>query len=107
MRGAHRIAARARRRRSPAARTLVGAANIVANALTPALVQALSPDDRRGRIMGVCATAVFGPRGLSGLLFGPLATTLGAHAAVGALAGLIVAAVVLLIAAPPTLRTLD
>jgi MFS family permease len=75
--------------------------------LTQTLVQALSPDDLRGRIMGVYATAVFGPRVLSGLLLGALATALGAHAAVGILAGLIVVAVVLLITALPSLRTLD
>jgi len=86
---------------------LVGAASIIANALTQTLVQALSPDDLRGRIMGVYAAAVFGPRAVSGLLLGALATALGAHAAVGALAGLIVAVVLALVAALPTLRTLD
>lgn len=86
---------------------LVGATSIVANALTQTLVQALSPDDMRGRIMGVYATAVFGPRVLSGLLLGGLATVLSAHAAVGVLAGIIVAAVLALLASLPMLRTLD
>jgi hypothetical protein len=70
-------------------------------------VQALSPDDMRGRIMGVYATAVFGPRVLSGLLLGGLATALGAHAGVGVLAGVIGVAVLALIAALPILRRLD
>jgi MFS family permease len=86
---------------------LVGASSIVANALTQTLVQALSPNDLRGRIMGVYAAAVFGPRVISGLLLGGLATAVGAHPAVGILAGVIVVAVGALIAALPGLRTLD
>jgi MFS family permease len=86
---------------------LVGAATIAANALGQTLVQELSPEDKRGRVMGVYATGVHGSRTLSGLLLGGLAALLGAHLAVGILAAATVLAVGALLTALPSLRDLD
>jgi len=87
---------------------LVGASSIVANALGQTLVQALAPDDKRGRVMGVYATVVHGPRVVSGLLLGGLAYALGsAHLALGLLAAVVVVVVALLTAALPPVRALD
>jgi hypothetical protein len=51
--------------------------------------------------------AVFGPRVISGLALGALATALGAHPALGLMALVIVVAVGALIAAVPAVRELD
>jgi hypothetical protein len=71
------------------------------------LVQALSPGDMRGRVVGVYSMAVFGPRVISGLALGALATALGAHPALGLMALVIVVAVGALIATVPAVRELD
>jgi len=86
---------------------LVGAASIVSNAMSQTLVQALSPDDKRGRVMGVYALVVHGPRVISGLLLGGLASLIGAHVALGLLSLVVVVAVAALAAALPTVRALD
>jgi MFS family permease len=86
---------------------LVGAASIVSNAIAQTLVQALSPDDKRGRVLGVYAMVVHGPRVVSGLLLGGLASILGAHVALGLLAAVVVVAVAALTAALPAVRALD
>jgi MFS family permease len=86
---------------------LVGASSIVSSALSQTLVQALSPDDKRGRVMGVYALIVHGPRVISGLLLGGLASILGAHVALGLLAFIVVVAVAALAAALPAVRALD
>jgi MFS family permease len=86
---------------------LIGAWNIVSNAMSQALVQALAPDDKRGRVMGLYGMLVFGPRVLSGPLLGGLALALGAHAALGVLGAVVVLAVGALIAALPALRELE
>jgi len=86
---------------------LVGASSIVSNALSQTLVQALSPDDKRGRVMGVYALIVHGPRVISGLLLGGLASLLGAHLALGLLSFIVIVAVAALAAALPAVRALD
>jgi MFS family permease len=86
---------------------LVGATSIVSNALSQTLVQELSPDDKRGRVMGVYALVVHGPRVISGLLLGGLASVIGAHMALGLLSVLVVLAVAALAAALPAVRGLD
>jgi MFS-type transporter involved in bile tolerance (Atg22 family) len=86
---------------------LVGASSIVSSALSQTLVQALSPDDKRGRVMGVYALIVHGPRVISGLLLGALASLLGAHLALGLLSFVVVVAVAALAAALPAVRSLD
>jgi MFS family permease len=86
---------------------LVGVTSIVSNALSQTLVQKLAPDHMRGRVLGVYSTAFFGPRVLSGVLLGALASSLGAHAAIGLLAVVIVLAVGVLMVRVPSLRELD
>ena len=86
---------------------LVGVTSIVSNALSQTLVQKLAPDNLRGRVLGVYSTAFFGPRVLSGVLLGALASSLGAHAAIGLLAVVIALAVGVLIVRVPSLRELD
>jgi MFS family permease len=86
---------------------LVGASNVVSVAMSQTLVQSLSPDDMRGRVVGVYSMAVFGPRVISGLALGALATVLGAHAAIGWMALGIVVLVGGLVLTVPTVRELD
>lgn len=86
---------------------LVGASSIVSNAMSQTLVQALSPDDKRGRVMGVYGMVVHGPRVISGLLLGGLASLIGAHVALGLLSAVVIVAVAALAAAPPAVRKLD
>ncbi len=60
----------------------VGAANIVTNNLANALVQTLTPDALRGRVMSIYMLAFFGFMPIGALLAGQLATAFGVPAAV-------------------------
>jgi MFS family permease len=85
----------------------VGAANIVANNLANSLVQTLTPDHLRGRVMGVYMLTFFGFMPIGALLAGGAATAVGVPltVALGA-AGTLVCATVLALAIP-SLRRLE
>ena len=85
----------------------VGASNIVANNLANSLVQTLTPDALRGRVMGVYMLTFFGFMPIGALLAGTAATVVGVRltVALGA-AGTFVCAVVLALAIP-SLRRLE
>jgi MFS family permease len=85
----------------------VGASNIVANNLANSLVQTLTPDALRGRVMGVYMLTFFGFMPIGALLAGTAATMVGVRltVALGA-AGTFVCAVVLALAIP-SLRRLE
>lgn len=85
----------------------VGATNVAHRSLSQALVQAHSPDNLRGRIMGVYQTATQGSRMVSGLVVGALATLAGPSLALAAAAALLVVAVAAIAVSMPRLRTLD
>jgi len=85
----------------------VGAANIVVNNLANALVQTLTPDAVRGRVMGVYIFAFFGFMPLGALGAGALATALGAPVTILIGAGATLACAVAVAAAVPSLRRLD
>ena len=85
----------------------VGASNIVANNLANSLVQTLTPDALRGRVMGVYMLTFFGFMPIGALLAGTAATMVGVRltVALGA-AGTFVCAVALALAIP-SLRRLE
>ena len=85
----------------------VGASNIVANNLANSLVQTLTPDALRGRVMGVYMLTFFGFTPIGALLAGTAATLVGVPltVALGA-AGTFVCTVVLALAIP-SLRRLE
>jgi MFS family permease len=85
----------------------VGAANIVSNNLANSLVQTLTPDHLRGRVMGVYMLTFFGFMPIGALLAGGAATVVGVPTTVmlGAAATLVCAAV--LVVAVPPLRRLE
>ncbi len=85
----------------------MGAANIVANNLANSLVQSLTPDALRGRVMGVYMLTFFGFTPIGALLAGGAATAVGVPVtvALGA-AGTLVCAAVLMFAVP-SLRRLE
>jgi MFS family permease len=85
----------------------VGAANIVANNLANSLVQTLTPDHLRGRVMGVYMLTFFGFMPIGALLAGGVATAVGVPltVALGAAGTLVCAAVLAL--AIPSLRRLE
>jgi dipeptide/tripeptide permease len=74
----------------------MGAAGIVVNNLANSVVQALAPDELRGRVMGVYALSFFGFLPLGSLLAGSVAASLGAPTTVllGGLGTLLCAAAV-------------
>ena len=83
----------------------VGAANIVANNLANSLVQTLTPDALRGRVMGVYMLTFFGFMPIGALLAGTAATLVGVRltVALGA-AGTLVSTAVLALAVPSLRR---
>jgi MFS family permease len=85
----------------------VGAANIVTNNLANSLVQSLTPDPLRGRVMGVYMLTFFGFTPIGALLAGGAATAVGVPltVALGA-AGTLVCATVIVFAIP-SLRRLE
>jgi hypothetical protein len=85
----------------------VGAAMITVNNLCNSLVQALTPDAVRGRVMGLYTLVFFGLMPLGALLAGTAAEYLGEHAtiALGAVATLACSAAIAL--GVPRLRTLE
>ncbi|MGA2643043.1 MAG: MFS transporter [Spirochaetia bacterium] len=85
----------------------VGAANIVVNNLANSLVQSLTPDHLRGRVMGVYMLTFFGFAPVGALLAGGAATAVGVPLTVelGAAGTLACAAVLAL--AIPSLRRLE
>ncbi|HVO39599.1 MAG TPA: MFS transporter [Spirochaetia bacterium] len=85
----------------------VGAANITVNNLANALVQTLTPDAVRGRVMGVYMLAFFGFMPLGALGAGALATVLGAPVTILIGAGATLACAVAVAAAVPSIRRLD
>ena len=86
----------------------VGASSILTNAMSQTLVQTHSPDDMRGRVMGVYAMVVHGPRVISGVLMGALASALNnTHLALGLLAVAVLLAVGTLALRMPAVRELD
>jgi MFS family permease len=85
----------------------VGAAQVAFNSLSQTLVQANSPDDLRGRIMGAYFTATLGPRMISGLGIGTLAALVNPGVALLVGAGLAAVAVLGIAASEPHLRSLD
>jgi predicted MFS family arabinose efflux permease len=85
----------------------VGAANIAVNNLANALVQTLTPDAVRGRVMGVYMFAFLGFMPLGALGAGALATVLGAPRTVLIGAGATLACAVAVATVVPSLRRLD
>jgi len=85
----------------------VGAANIVGNNLANSLVQTLTPDHLRGRVMGVYMLTFFGFAPIGALLAGGAATAVGVPLTVvlGAGGTLVCATVIAL--AIPSLRRLE
>jgi MFS family permease len=85
----------------------VGAVNIAANNLANSLVQTLTPDHLRGRVMGVYMLMFFGFMPIGALLAGWAATAVGVPRTVvlGA-AGMLACAIVLALAVP-SLRRLE
>ncbi|MGA2763844.1 MAG: MFS transporter [Spirochaetia bacterium] len=85
----------------------VGAVNITVNNLANALVQTLTPDKVRGRVMGIYMLSFFGFMPIGALLAGQLATVAGVPITVviGASGTLLCAAAVALLV--PSVRRLD
>jgi MFS family permease len=92
---------------SLAALLAVGAANILVNNLGNSLVQTLTPDHLRGRVMGIYMLAFFGLMPIGALLSGQAAVVLGAPLtmAIGALGTLACATAIAI--AVPSLRRLS
>lgn len=85
----------------------VGAAQVAFNSLSQTLVQMASPDELRGRIMGAYLATTLGPRMVSGLGVGALASAVSPSAALLVGAGLAAVAIAAIVAAVPELRRLD
>ncbi len=92
---------------SLAALLLVGAANIVSNNLANSLVQTLTPDRLRGRVMGVYMLTFFGFMPLGALLGGTAAAAVGVRLTVALGGALTLACVTALAFAIPSLRRLQ
>jgi MFS family permease len=85
----------------------VGAANIVMNNLANALVQTLTPDALRGRVMAVYMLAFFGFMPLGALLAGSIATLIGVPLTVAIGAVCMLACAVLVAIKVPAVRRLE
>jgi MFS family permease len=85
----------------------VGAANIVSNNLANSLVQTLTPDHVRGRVMGVYMLTFFGFMPLGALLAGMSATVLGVPQTVMLGAALTLVCATVLALAVPSMRRLE
>jgi MFS family permease len=90
---------------SLAALFAVGAANIAVNNLANSLVQSLTPDHLRGRVMGVYMLTFFGFAPIGALLAGGAATAVGVPVTIAfGAAGTFVCAIVLTFAVPALRR---
>jgi MFS family permease len=88
-----------------AALLAVGAANIAANNLANSLVQTLTPDHLRGRVMGVYMLMFFGFMPIGALLAGWAATAVGVpRTVVFGAAGMLASAAVIALAVPSVRR---
>jgi MFS family permease len=85
----------------------VGAFNIVVNNLANSLVQTLTPDELRGRVMAVYMLTFFGFGPIGSLLAGAVATAVGVPLTVALGAFGTLACAVAIAAAVPTLRRLN
>jgi len=85
----------------------VGAAMITVNNLCNSLVQALTPDAVRGRVMGLYTLVFFGLMPLGALWAGTVAEYLGEHVTVGLGAAAAFACSAAIAVAVPRLRTLE
>jgi MFS family permease len=85
----------------------VGAANIVVNNLCNSLVQTLSPDPLRGRVMSVYILVFFGFMPIGALLAGILASALGEHLTVALTALLTLAGAAFIAVIAPGLKRLE
>jgi predicted MFS family arabinose efflux permease len=85
----------------------VGAANIVVNNLCNSLVQTLSPDALRGRVMGLYIMVFFGLMPLGALLAGFLAAKIGEHLTVALTALVTLAGAGCIAVLAPRLRRLE
>jgi MFS family permease len=92
---------------SIAALLAVGAANIVMNNLANALVQTLTPDALRGRVMAVYMLGFFGFMPLGALLAGAAATLIGVPLTIAIGASCMLLCAVLVALKVPTLRRLE
>ena len=85
----------------------VGAANIITNNLANALVQTLTPDAVRGRVMSIYMLAFFGFMPIGALLAGSLATVVGVPLTVEVGASALVACALAAAFFVPSVRRLD
>ena len=85
----------------------VGAANIVTNNLANSLVQSLTPDPLRGRVMGVYMLTFFGFTPIGALLAGGAATAVGVPLTVALGAAGTLACATVIVFAIPSLRRLE
>ncbi len=85
----------------------VGASLIVVANLCNSLVQTLTPDAVRGRVMGIYLLVFFGFAPLGSLLAGQAAEHFGEHLTVGLAAALMLVSVLAVIARVPRLRKLE
>jgi MFS family permease len=85
----------------------VGAAMIVVNNLCNSLVQTLTPDAVRGRVMGIYLLMFFGFAPVGSLLAGLAAEHLGEHPTVGIAAAVMMAAALGISIAVPRVRRLE
>jgi MFS family permease len=86
---------------------LVGAANIVSNNLANSLVQSLTPDHLRGRVMGVYMLTFFGVMPIGSLLAGTAAAVVGVRLTVALGGALTLVCAAALVLAIPSLRRLE
>ncbi len=83
---------------------VVGAAAVLTQSLTNTTLQLSAPDRIRGRVMGAYSFGTQGMRVLNGPLLGGLATLVGVPIAVAGSAGLVLAALAVILVAVPQLR---
>ncbi len=86
---------------------VVGAANIMVNNLCNSVVQTLSPDSLRGRVMGLYIMVFFGLMPVGSLISGTLAAWLGVPLAVALTAGVTLAGAAGFAALAPALAKVE